>query len=520
MASTLASESINYLLLAAALGAVAVGATSGIWPLTRGGSRPAACSRLRSGPRCWPPTAPTQAPGGAAAADRDAAAVGDQRRHAGAVPGRALRHPHVPGPGAARGLRGALGVHDRAVSADRVQHLPHPAPQAAAARHRARAAPAVPARGGADHGLAGRHRARRRRRDAVRADLPVRRQVPLHLRHRAGRRRRRSAAGRAEPGFGRDRRLGRPEGAGDLERRSPGSRSAPPSWADGWARTGGSKVSSGAWPWAASPTSCSPCRFSARTSGSASTSAPAERRARPLDAAVGLGHDLTSSATSRTSCSRRMRWTSGQWLSGGMITPPAPWSGSATKAAELLLPWLAHRFLWSERVMFGRLFCFGPAAFERAPDAGERAPRRLGETRDFALPRHRRDEALSLGLRSMEQGSRPMPLYTYQCDHHGEFAAWGKMSESDSPSPARPARSPRPGRWPTLPSAADRAARPWPAATVPAHRRARASAATPAGPAASTERRGVGRARRRLPLRCRANFEAEGRPNWDGLVSL
>ena len=34
VASTLASESINYLLLAAALGAVAVGATSGIWPLT------------------------------------------------------------------------------------------------------------------------------------------------------------------------------------------------------------------------------------------------------------------------------------------------------------------------------------------------------------------------------------------------------------------------------------------------------------------------------------------------------
>jgi hypothetical protein len=34
VASTLASESINYLLLAAALGAIAAGATSGVWPLT------------------------------------------------------------------------------------------------------------------------------------------------------------------------------------------------------------------------------------------------------------------------------------------------------------------------------------------------------------------------------------------------------------------------------------------------------------------------------------------------------
>ena len=28
-----------------------------------------------------------------------------------------------------------------------------------------------------------------------------------------------------------------------------------------------------------------------------------------------------------------------------------------------------------------------------------------------------------------------MPLYTYACDQHGEFSAWGKMSESDQPQP-------------------------------------------------------------------------------------
>jgi putative FmdB family regulatory protein len=28
-----------------------------------------------------------------------------------------------------------------------------------------------------------------------------------------------------------------------------------------------------------------------------------------------------------------------------------------------------------------------------------------------------------------------MPLYTYQCDHHGEFSAWGQMSESEAPQP-------------------------------------------------------------------------------------
>lgn len=28
-----------------------------------------------------------------------------------------------------------------------------------------------------------------------------------------------------------------------------------------------------------------------------------------------------------------------------------------------------------------------------------------------------------------------MPLYTYECAEHGEFSAWGKMSESNAPQP-------------------------------------------------------------------------------------
>jgi putative FmdB family regulatory protein len=28
-----------------------------------------------------------------------------------------------------------------------------------------------------------------------------------------------------------------------------------------------------------------------------------------------------------------------------------------------------------------------------------------------------------------------MPLYTYQCEQHGEFSAWGQMSQSDRPQP-------------------------------------------------------------------------------------
>lgn len=33
------------------------------------------------------------------------------------------------------------------------------------------------------------------------------------------------------------------------------------------------------------------------------------------------------------------------------------------------------------------------------------------------------------------QGIGPMPLYTYTCQDHGEFSAWGKMAESDNPQP-------------------------------------------------------------------------------------
>lgn len=28
-----------------------------------------------------------------------------------------------------------------------------------------------------------------------------------------------------------------------------------------------------------------------------------------------------------------------------------------------------------------------------------------------------------------------MPLYTYACDDHGEFSAWGKLATSDEPQP-------------------------------------------------------------------------------------
>lgn len=37
-----------------------------------------------------------------------------------------------------------------------------------------------------------------------------------------------------------------------------------------------------------------------------------------------------------------------------------------------------------------------------------------------------------------------MPLYTYQCDHHGEFSAWGKMSESEAPQPCPNCEQPAP----------------------------------------------------------------------------
>jgi putative FmdB family regulatory protein len=37
-----------------------------------------------------------------------------------------------------------------------------------------------------------------------------------------------------------------------------------------------------------------------------------------------------------------------------------------------------------------------------------------------------------------------MPLYTYTCDHHGEFSAWGRLSESDAPQPCPSCTEPAP----------------------------------------------------------------------------
>ncbi|MNP50753.1 hypothetical protein D3C76_1450360 [compost metagenome] len=47
---------------------------------------------------------------------------------------------------------------------------------------------------------------------------------------------------------------------------------------------------------------------------------------------------MTSSATNRMSYLARISLTFGQYVSGGMITPPAPWIGSAMKAATLSSP--------------------------------------------------------------------------------------------------------------------------------------------------------------------------------------
>ena len=37
-----------------------------------------------------------------------------------------------------------------------------------------------------------------------------------------------------------------------------------------------------------------------------------------------------------------------------------------------------------------------------------------------------------------------MPLYTYTCTQHGEFSAWGKMTESDAPQPCPACTEPAP----------------------------------------------------------------------------
>ena len=52
-----------------------------------------------------------------------------------------------------------------------------------------------------------------------------------------------------------------------------------------------------------------------------------------------------------------------------------------------------------------------------------------------------------------------MPLYTYSCDEHGEFAAWARMSDSDAPQPCPACTWRRRGRWRARPSAARRGCR-------------------------------------------------------------
>ena len=37
-----------------------------------------------------------------------------------------------------------------------------------------------------------------------------------------------------------------------------------------------------------------------------------------------------------------------------------------------------------------------------------------------------------------------MPLYTYTCDSHGQFQAWGQMSESEAPQPCLTCEEPAP----------------------------------------------------------------------------
>jgi putative FmdB family regulatory protein len=37
-----------------------------------------------------------------------------------------------------------------------------------------------------------------------------------------------------------------------------------------------------------------------------------------------------------------------------------------------------------------------------------------------------------------------MPLYTYACDRHGEFSAWGRMAQSDAPQPCPTCTEPAP----------------------------------------------------------------------------
>ena len=48
-----------------------------------------------------------------------------------------------------------------------------------------------------------------------------------------------------------------------------------------------------------------------------------------------------------------------------------------------------------------------------------------------------------------------MPLYTYACGDHGQFSAWGRMSESDAPQPCPSCREPA-GRTLARPAIAGR----------------------------------------------------------------
>ncbi|MNT28810.1 hypothetical protein D3C72_1645210 [compost metagenome] len=47
---------------------------------------------------------------------------------------------------------------------------------------------------------------------------------------------------------------------------------------------------------------------------------------------------MTSSAISKMPYLSQMRWISGQYVDGGMMTPPAPCTGSPMKAATLSAP--------------------------------------------------------------------------------------------------------------------------------------------------------------------------------------
>ena len=123
-----------------------------------------------------------------------------------------------------------------------------------------------------------------------------------------------------------------------------------------------------------------------------------------------------------------------------------------------------------ERLPAARRFGGGHAAFASRSVAALRSRSAGGLPKvahDIALsPRDMRAGTLYPGA-ATRRGARAMPLYTYQCDQHGEFSAWGQMSQSEAPQPCpdceRPA--PRALAHPAVGSRAS-AARPCPAARV------------------------------------------------------